>query len=172
MKTFKMCLNSPSAVALWVSELLGQLSDGMWENSNPHDHWKFWHQGEVLYTPDAPVSTIELENYAYPKKVAYGFSRLIPIVGDRMLPNARMGKALGQRCNDRQAVEAGEYMPATMEIWEENKIHNSWKYPWAGEKMEYISHSDALRFYETVYTMKDMKRDLKLIGDLMKSLPR
>lgn len=38
--TGKMVLPSASAAAIWEAEITGQLSDGMWENSTPHEHWK------------------------------------------------------------------------------------------------------------------------------------
>ncbi|MFA6043322.1 MAG: hypothetical protein WC786_06600 [Patescibacteria group bacterium] len=28
--------------AIFKHDIVGQLSDGAWENATPHDHWKFW----------------------------------------------------------------------------------------------------------------------------------
>lgn len=36
-------------VELFTCELQGQLSDGRWENSSPHDHWEPWCHAEVTY---------------------------------------------------------------------------------------------------------------------------
>lgn len=33
-------------------ELDGQLSDGMWENTKPYDHWKPWCDAAVVIEPN------------------------------------------------------------------------------------------------------------------------
>jgi hypothetical protein len=48
--------------ALFEHEILGQLSDGAWENTYPYDHWKFWNnleveEGAFKYVKDGPWPT-------------------------------------------------------------------------------------------------------------------
>ena len=43
-------LPTASAAALFEHELVGQFSDGMWENARPYDHWKFWCNLKVMET--------------------------------------------------------------------------------------------------------------------------
>ena len=66
-------------VALWNEELVGQLSDGMWENSRPHDHWKPWCNAEVI------IDATNVGRDFWAQKDSYNFHALIEYVGDRML---------------------------------------------------------------------------------------
>ena len=34
-------------LVIFRDEILGQLSDGAWENTTPYEHWKFWHDLEL-----------------------------------------------------------------------------------------------------------------------------
>ena len=50
------------AACLFKSEITGQLSDGMWENARPSDHWQFWCDADVkadgkCYTEGWPMKT-------------------------------------------------------------------------------------------------------------------
>jgi hypothetical protein len=83
-KTGTMKLPTASAVALFEKELKGQMSDGMWENSRPFDHWKFWSNMDVEHVPGC-VPTVETTVSWQCKKNAYSFAALIPIIGERML---------------------------------------------------------------------------------------
>jgi hypothetical protein len=71
--------------ALFENELKGQLSDGMWENTNPHDHWQPWCRCQVVVRPTAVGRDF------YAKKDNYNFSSklLVECVGDRMLEIAQ-----------------------------------------------------------------------------------
>lgn len=159
----KMMLPSATAVALWHCELSGQLSDGMWEGSGPREHWKFWCHLEVTV---GAVYT-ETNNTVYCRKNAYSFASLYEIVGDRMLANARMAKA-GADPMDRELVEAGEHMPATIEEFRYMKAGQKWPHDYVGRRMERVTDELAVSFYATTYTMKDMKADIKLIKSTMK----
>ncbi len=66
-------------VWLWEGEINGQISDGMWENSSPMNHYKaFW-------DADVRVGNPGLDG-VYPKRT-YDFANqeLLSVVGDRML---------------------------------------------------------------------------------------
>lgn len=76
-------LTTATAIALWNGELRGQFSDGMWENSRPHDHWMFWCRLDVRL--GAVPKTIRSKQCFGTSKTRYAFERLLPIVGDRML---------------------------------------------------------------------------------------
>ena len=47
MKYGNIYLPTDTAIALWEAELLGQFSDGAWENSKPNNHWKIWTELKV-----------------------------------------------------------------------------------------------------------------------------
>jgi hypothetical protein len=69
-------------VALFTKELRGQISDGLWENSKPVDHWKVPCGAKVSVATDSK----ELGPSFMPVR-AYNFasSELLEYVGDRML---------------------------------------------------------------------------------------
>lgn len=48
--TKRIVLASPSQVAIYRDELRGQLSDGMWENARPFNHWEKICDAEVTWS--------------------------------------------------------------------------------------------------------------------------
>ena len=65
---------------LFDEEMSGQISDGMWENTRPYDHWEPWCAAEVVVGENVG------RNF-YAKKDNYNLNNkeLLDIVGDRML---------------------------------------------------------------------------------------
>src|SRR6266487_2282190 len=74
---------------LWDEELAGQISDGMWENTKPHNHWEPWCDATAVVAPGNVGRTFyaDKDNYQLNSK------DLLSIVGDRMLGavRARLG---------------------------------------------------------------------------------
>lgn len=46
-KNPEVFFESKAAFLIWKNEVIGQISDGKWENARPSDHWKFWSLAEV-----------------------------------------------------------------------------------------------------------------------------
>jgi len=160
-----MTFPSPSAVALWTNELSGQLSDGMWENARPLDHWKFWCR---LYVGVGPAKIVTENRHAC-RKSSYNFNALIELVGDRMLATGRFAKA-GADPTDRQMLHAAEYLPETLEGYRECLTTDKWpvSFPDTLAALKAIPLDLVIAYYETEYTLKDLKADLKLIKSVMK----
>lgn len=81
--TFKGTLavrNEPQKI-LFDEELSGQISDGMWENTVPHNHWEVWCDAEVIVDP----RNVGRDFYAVRDNYNFVNRELISIVGDRML---------------------------------------------------------------------------------------
>lgn len=161
-----MTLTSVSAVALWHAELTGQMSDGLWENTRPHDHWRFWCDLEVV-TGDKDVA--QPIAGCWPDKTSYSFGRLIEYVGDRMLKYGQMAKA-GADPTNRELIDAGEWMPPTLDAFK--KLRSVQRLP---EEMSYeqrkiapISDELAEKFYAVTYTEKELRADFRLIQKTMK----
>jgi len=77
---------------LWDNELTGQISDGMWENTRPYDHYRFWCRIESFVNPDnigVAGAFYEKRNYNFVNK------SLIEIIGERMCYMARLSQILG-----------------------------------------------------------------------------
>lgn len=65
---------------LFVTELVGQISDGMWENSRPRDHYKNPCSAHVIVDPITPgLSFFPARRYDFAS------AQLLEIVGARML---------------------------------------------------------------------------------------
>ena len=174
--------STASAAALWSGEITGQISDGMWENSYPHDHYKFW-CGLAVAVDDE--DRVDYEDVG-PERCVYGLSRLanlkwnddgtpdengqVYILRDRMLNKGRMGKATG--CFDYGVTHAAEYMPATFEEWIQSKEANSWEYDFVSKYMEKVTLDMAADYYATEYDLTEMKADIKRISNAMKAVGR
>lgn len=165
--TGTMTLTSPTAVAVWKHELVGQISDGMWENSGPRDHWKFWCRLEVAVGEENKVAVEPTGYYstARCRKNAYNFAGLYTYVGDRMLNYGRMVRAGVDPLNEEIMNVAG-HMPPTLALYESERNRASY----LGEELKKISPELAKAFYEAKYTMKDLRADIKLIKATMKQV--
>jgi hypothetical protein len=163
-----LTLTSPSAVSLWKGEFLGQLSDGMWENTRPLDHWRFWHHCDVVL---GAVNNLDfaLDNWERPRKVGYNFAALIPIVGDRMLKCGRFGKALPELLRHELGGCILDGMPDTLEEFTTNHAKRGDMPRYAAAVYEMVTLEQAARYYATAYTMKEMREDIERIKTALRS---
>ena len=87
---------------LFDCEILGQLSDGAWENTKPYDHWTAWGNSDVKVGSrigrDFPV-----------KKDGYNLGSLLDYVGDRMLGLGAAGSVGWDLTNYSDEASAVEY---------------------------------------------------------------
>lgn len=150
-------LPTPSAIALWQGEILGQMSDGMWENTKPDNHWVFWGKMNVA------LGTPKLDSSEPPVKSSYNLAGLLEYVGDRMVNIGRMGKAGA----DESVTHHGgaEDMPSTFEEFKNMQT----KGDYTAGKLQKITDDLAQKYYATKYDMKDLKNDLRSIKMAMKN---
>lgn len=144
----------------------------MWENTRPLDHWKFWHRLEIKQGASPEVKVTSAGSY-HCRKNAYNLGALVSFLGDRMLAYGRMGRA-GADPLDRQVIDAAEYMPPTLEEFRavKSRCGEPEGVSYREQKMQLVSDELAQRFYETTYTLKDLRADLKSIKVAMKTVPR
>lgn len=160
-----------SAVALWEWEFTGQLSDGAWENTQPHDHWQVWCNMNVK------IGNSRCKPNRMPQKTGYNFGGLKSLLGDRMMAYARFGKAVGDdvlemgsevRCMIEEFPANG---PFNLEEWKEEQCRaKDWRkaeYYWKGLEQKHI---DA--FYNTTYTDSELSADIREIKKAMKNIER
>lgn len=75
-----LTLKNLSQLNLFNAEILGQLSDGAWENARPSDHYKVWFDVDVVIGSPIGYSGI------YPRRTKYALAnQLLPYIGARML---------------------------------------------------------------------------------------
>ncbi len=95
MKT--LAFRTKSQVILWKHEILGQLSDGHWENfrSNRHEpHYRAWQRDvQVVDRPEGPVGRDFYVDYD-----GYNLTNadLLDVVGQRMIVLVRLGLTFGE----------------------------------------------------------------------------
>lgn len=153
-----------SAIAVFDHEILGQISDGAWENTRPTNHWKFWRSLEIKHGQPE----VKHKFSARPLKTSYNLGGLVKDLGKRMVNFGRMGKAVGT--NFSQEIGYGlEYMPDTLEAFEEGS-RNNWKGKYFGEYFNKIPSDWVKKYYKTNYTEKDLRADLKQIKIAMNNL--
>jgi len=153
--------------ALFEGELVGQLSDGYWENSRPMNHWKPWVDCKVVVSD-------KVGRDFWADKDNYNFSApmLLEAVGTRMLNRAKaviLGfseKAIQQMPDDLQ-----EYQ------WYYNHAQTSKDTYWAEkvEKMNAAGINEAtMKAIEesNVYTMKMLRADLNGLKKAARTMVR
>jgi len=161
--------STASAVALWNWEFTGQISDGMWENTTPHDHWKVWCNLEAKIGKARRSKNTQYHIY----KAGYNLGALKQYVGDRMLAYGKFGKAVGNDILNmgseiRSTIESFPNEVFNLEEFKKEilKTHSyrSREYYWRGLEQR---HVDA--YYQTTYTEKEMNEDIKMIKKAMKN---
>jgi hypothetical protein len=73
--------------ALFSCELSGQISDGMWENSRPHNHWEIWSGASVNVNPE----NLGKDFYAQ-RHYNFNSKDLLDAIGNRMLNICNMAE--------------------------------------------------------------------------------
>lgn len=86
--------------ALFECEMKGQLSDGTWENTYPHDHWKAWCDAQVQVGREVGVDF-------YAIKDNYNFTRpdMLECIGNRMLNIARYAAKYGYEAAQKRHAD-------------------------------------------------------------------
>jgi len=83
-------LRTQDQVTIFNDEICGQLSDGHWENSRPHDHWKVWCNATVEVDPN-----VQGRNFYASRKYNLLAKELLSVVGERIINLVKMGRAFG-----------------------------------------------------------------------------
>lgn len=84
-QNYSLTFRNKAQEEIWNEEILGQMSDGLWENT-PNVGWEFWTEVKTsvggstsLHPSEVPVGV----------KTGFGFSKLTGYVGDQMLEIVR-----------------------------------------------------------------------------------
>jgi hypothetical protein len=164
------------------TELLGQFSDGYWENSR-NESWNYL--GNVQVANDSVTGVIFKKNIPYSYK---GYSvnnkTLLSYVGDRMLVKARVANylkisdidgveaLLEYSCSnviDRGNVVTEDDIADKIEEWQRDKSE-FWNKR-AVSSLEFIGKVGFEKFLKAVnsdYSVKDMRKDLTQITKILK----
>jgi len=185
--TGTIVLQTPVQIALWEHELIGQISDGYWENASPFDHYVFWCRLEKRLDPSGPprVETscsyaILKHSYDFTKLYVYNEGTKIRPVHDRMICLGRLATVhaelgLGGLSYDQRIV--ADCMPPTLEAFLANQF--TYAEPDSEAQLEFIPRARAAvsdqvaeAYYKAMkrYDARAMKRDVKVIAAAMKNV--
>lgn len=156
-----------SCVALWNNEITGQLSDGAWENTAPHDHWLFWCHLEARVANLGDACEVKTSHPWKCKKVGYNLAGLYEYVGERMVATGKMGRLT----TEEAALHAAEYMACmSFDTWKAAKDSGKFKNEFVGKYMESVSEELARGFFAVTYGMKELRKDIAMIKMVMKTM--
>ena len=159
----KLVVRNIEQAAAWL-ELDGQISDGMWENVRPEDHWKIWCDAKVLVGPNVG------RNF-YARKDNYNFtsSELLDVVGLRMLGIVRIARALGMKAAKRHEHDVDT--DGKLDAYHHNDTPGGGSTYWTNKRNR-IEETGAAKLKAALadesYTMKDLKRDLLDLRKIIK----
>ena len=77
-------------VTSFENEIMGQISDGHWENSRPHNHWKVWCDATVSVDPN-----VQGRNFYPSRKYNLLSKEMLSVIGERIMVLVKMGRAFG-----------------------------------------------------------------------------
>lgn len=86
-----LAVRNKAQKVLLEEELMGQLSDGQWENTNPHDHWEQWCSAKIIVDP----TNVGRDFWVRKDNYRLDDPGLLDIVGHRML--AAVSEKTGNR---------------------------------------------------------------------------
>ncbi len=135
---------------LWNHEISGQLSDGMWENSNVN---------EKIWSAEAHVGTPGVNFHTNGMRANFNFcnEQLLDIVGDRMLMFAKASKIT----KDEKIIAAAEYLEGIKTEEQFNKIMQN-KKDYRSKYLAQIKNwKNAQKIINAPYSESQMKADLK-----------
>lgn len=163
----QIILANANQVVLYKQELVGQISDGYWENSSPRDHWRSPCRASVVVGEEPGVNFIPHRAYNFNAK------NLVDVVGERMMQSVRV------------AMKFPKLSPVAREVFENGEWW--WKQTCSNQAMldhhvEMVAELKTVgitnfqemktavdNLDETSYTMKDMRKDLRGINAAFKN---
>jgi hypothetical protein len=155
--------------AIWNEELIGQISDGQWENTNNTD-WEKWCDADV------EVGSEIGRNFKYVKKDNFMFNskKLIEIVGDRMVVYAILGDffknaqvkldvieyTLNVKIDNDYNITDVTLTSNTGEFWDKRRAY-----------VESIGFNEIKKvLIESPYNLKSLRADLRAISKTIKTV--
>ena len=164
---------------LLETELLGQFSDGFWENST-NNSWKYF-KNEIRISSDTGVVFDSFVPSGY-KGYSVNNKKLLSYVGDRMLAYCKIVNALDIEIPDEVIyfIESIIDNDCNTSIENIEIVLSKWNKP--DNKFYMERRSSAINFIEKVgienfisainseYSMKDMRKELTVITKILKNV--
>jgi len=154
---------------IFLTEMQGQLSDGMWENTEPFDHWHPWCSLNWDTVHVEPNNTGVTGNLTAARKRGYRFNstELLEIVGERIIVKINLWKKLGDKF--LEILEKNHWL-----IPDDGRLPTSKDEYWTKKREKLIELGlteevmrDALE--NGSYTMKDLRNDCAALTKVLKA---
>jgi hypothetical protein len=145
--------------ALFQFELLGQISDGYWENSKPGDHWQVFTRVEVVVDPANPGMT----GIWTKRKYNFAAPMLVDVVGDRMVNIAN----LAHKGYDGSVVDRFNMY---WDQFENPGDHEYWKKKAADFAQIFGNYDGWATAVHGEWDLKQVKKELKRMSEIVNGL--
>jgi len=186
MKNATIKVQTASQKVLLDTELLGQFSDGYWENSR-NQSWRYLNSVEVVNNPNKTgVYFSDYVPYDY-KGYSVNNKTLLEVVGDRMLSKARYANSLGTTIigeGIELILDSDNIIKKVMnnevitledieEIIQDNLLREEFWVKRAKLAIQEIKENGGIQklleaLNDTSYNMKEMRKDLREITTILK----
>jgi len=146
--------------AIFDHELMGQISDGNWENSRPYNHYKAFHNVETCVDPIEPGKTgvIPLRKYNF------NDSTLFSIVGNRMVNIANLAENGYDEKTIQDFDDAEAYSHVLLSPEETNEY-------WVKKRTAFVETFGDMEGYRKAtsgkWNAKNVRKELKRISDII-----
>jgi len=160
--TATLTLRNENQKILFEGEIVGQISDGAWENSRPENHWRAWSNCDVKVAGEGDKIgrnfSVMKDNYNLTR------SDLLEVVAERMINMVKIRKAY--------PTLPHEIVRTVADCSKEDIESYSGKY-WKDVKREVEEYTTLDRIEEIkkskTYTMQEMIQDLNEIKKAMRT---
>lgn len=160
-----LTLKNETQKLLFTQEIVGQLSDGRWENTRPLGHWKPWSDCEVVVGTEVGRNfRVIKDNYNLTE------SSLLEIIGERMVNMVKIKFAVPQ-LDDESIREIADTDFESLERYARSeKSHNDFYSRRLAKVHQYKLEIIEAKNNEHLYSMKDLRHDLREIKASMRNL--
>lgn len=159
----KLVFKTPVQAILFEHELKGQLSDGHWENSRPHNHWEAPCRAVVSWSATGPWGR---EWYYQDRKYNFANKDLLDVVGMRMVRLARVVLGVSYEVAEEASAMDAFNLDGSLEGRPPTWFDSRRREQFATLPLESIQK--ALED-ESLYSMRDLRRDLKEMKNIFES---
>ena len=170
----KMNFVNMASLSMFLMEFSGQISDGMWENSRPYDHWEW-----VCHTEYGLDSTPGYYGMHHRKR--YNIKAWLNIwktpgyeFATRVIDYAKFGSIINPYEVDK-FIKVAENLRLIIDYLPENKISieelkKSFKDTFiekyfTEDVMYFITEENLEKFYSSEYSLKDFRKDIFSVYD-------
>jgi len=160
-KSGTLVLANEDQKVIWECELTGQLSDGQWENSKPHDHWEAWCYADVAVDPTNVGRDFHV------LRDSYGFTRTAFLdegfdLAGRVMSYVRVARVIGYDKPIRSVVDNVGYIGTQYGKNVDADVLA------VIEEFGGKDRIEAIMEHEALYTRKQLMDDLRDISRIIK----